>query len=74
MSSRMMVLPSRDYERVRLVHIPSDMEEHEAFRYATGVIAEAEEAKSDYTWEDIEEALEAHGFQMVKFILGPPLD
>jgi hypothetical protein len=74
MNERMMVLPSCVYSKIRLVRIPDDMESHEAFRYATGVIAAAEEASSEYTWEDIEDALDAHGFKTVDFLLGPALD
>lgn len=74
MSERLMVLPSCVFSKIRLVRIPTDMESHEAFRYATGVIAAAEEANKEYTWEDIEDALDAHGFKTVGFTLGPALD
>lgn len=74
MSPKIMVLPSRDPHKPRLVSIPEDTEAHEAFRYATGMIAEVEESNPDYSWEDIEEALEARGFISVPYILGPELD
>lgn len=74
MSATVMVLPSKEPEDIRLVTIPEDMESQEAFRHATGVIAAAEESNPDCTWEDVEDALEAHGFRSVSFLLGPALD
>lgn len=74
MNCNVMVLPSREPEQIRLVRIPEDMEYHEAFRHATGVIAAAEEANPDFTWEDIEDALDAQGFRTLEFVLGPALD
>ncbi len=74
MSATVMVLPSKVPEEIRLVSIPEDMESHEAFRHATGVIAAAEEENPDATWEDIEDALEAQGFGSLEFLLGPALD
>lgn len=73
MSCKVMVLPSKAPEQIRLVQIPDDMESHEAFRHATGVIAAAEEANPQFTWDDIEDALDAHGFQTLEFVLGPEL-
>lgn len=73
MSERLLLLPSADHGRIRLVKVPEDMDEHEAFRHATGVIATVEESRPDYTLEDIEDALEEHGFHLVNFILGPEL-
>ncbi len=72
MSSSFMVLPSKDFGQIRLVSIPDDVAEQEAFQHATGVIASVEE-KSGYTLEDIEDALEAHGFELVDFLLGPEI-
>jgi len=74
MSVKLMVLPSGDSARIRLVTIPEDIESQEAFRHATGVISGVEESTPEYTWEDIEEALEEQGFQSVEFVLGPALD
>ncbi len=74
MSCNVMVLPSKEPGQIRLVRIPEDMESHEAFRHATGVIAAAEEANPDFTWADIEDALDAHGFRTLEFVLGPALD
>jgi hypothetical protein len=74
MSSRVMVLPCSDPKKIRLVQIPRDMDSHEAFRHATGLIAEAEESNAECGWEEIEDALEAHGFETLEFILGPALD
>ena len=73
MSDKLMVLPSKNSENIRLIKIPDDYEEHEVYRFATGLIASIEEQIPDYNWEDIIEALEEHGFSEVEFILGPEL-
>ncbi|MCP4283181.1 MAG: hypothetical protein GY792_01830 [Gammaproteobacteria bacterium] len=74
MSVRLMVLPAGDPTGIRVVSIPEDMEEQEAFRHATGIISGVEERDPDYVWEDIEDALEEHGFRVLEFVLGPSLD
>ena len=74
MSARLMVLPACAQEKIRLVQIPRDMEQHEAYRHATGVISRVEEMNPDYDWQDIEDALDEHGFETVDFVLGPALD
>ena len=68
-----MILPAKDAKDIRLLQIPDDFEEHEAYRYVTGLIAEAEES-SDYNWDDISDLLEQKGFKIPDFILGPYLD
>lgn len=68
-----MVLPANDPNNIRLLQVPDDFEEHEAYRYVTGLIAKAEE-NSDYDWDDILDLLEQKGFESVDFILGPNLD
>jgi hypothetical protein len=73
MTDNLMLLPSREFQNMRLVRIPEDFEEHEAFRYATGLIAQAEENNPDCSWEDIAELLESHGFLSVDFVLGPEI-
>jgi hypothetical protein len=74
MGNRLMVLPSAKPEGIRVVSIPDDVEAQEAFRHATGVISGVEESDSDYTWEDIEDALDEHGYRVLEFVLGPALD
>lgn len=74
MSARLMILPACAQEKIRLVRIPRDMEEHEAYRHATGVISRVEEQNPDYQWQEIEDALDEHGFETVAFVLGPALD
>lgn len=73
MASKLMLLPSKDPQKIRLVRIPEDFEEHEIYRRATGVIASIEEQIPDYDWDDIIEALEENGFSEVKFIMGPEI-
>jgi hypothetical protein len=73
MSNNLMILHANEPENIRLIQIPDDFEEHEAYRYVTGLIAKAEE-DSEYTWDDILDLLEDRGFKSVEFILGPSLD
>ncbi len=73
MSNNLMILPAGKPENIRLIQIPDDFEEHEAYRYVTGLIAKAEE-DSDYTWDDILELLEERGFEAIDFVLGPSID
>ncbi|MES9870152.1 MAG: hypothetical protein ABW082_09160 [Sedimenticola sp.] len=73
MTAKLMVLQSADPEKTRLVRIPADMDEQEAYRHATGVIAAVQEANANCSWEDVEDALDDHGFQAVEFVIGPAL-
>ena len=71
MAKKYMLLPGKKIEESRLVKIPEHYDGLEAFRHTTGLIAGMEEENPDYTWDDIAEELEAHGFEIVDFILGP---
>ena len=73
MPSKLMLLPSKDPHKSRLLRVPEDFEEHEIYRVATGIIAGVEEQIPDYDWDDIIEMLEEHGFTEVEFILGPEI-
>ena len=68
-----MILPAKDRNDIRLIRIPEDFEEHEVYRYVTGLIAQAEE-NSECDWEEISDLLEEKGFETVEFIMGPSLD
>ena len=74
MNKRLMILPAAQAGGIRLLRVPEDFEEHEAYRHVTGVIARVEEDDADYDWDDIAAELEAHDFEVVDFILGPALD
>lgn len=74
MSQILMVLPSIEFKRIRIVRIPDDLDTNEAYRFATGIIAQAEENNKNYSWEDIAEALEGRGFEPVDALIGPSLD
>ena len=74
MSQALMVLPSVEFKRIRVVRIPDDLDANEAYRFATGIIAQAEETKENYSWDDISEALEGRGFEPVDVLIGPSLD
>ncbi|MDH5325223.1 MAG: hypothetical protein OEZ68_09960 [Gammaproteobacteria bacterium] len=73
MKIKLMILPSREFRNIRLLSIPEDMEEHEAFRNATGLIAAYQEQGSG-SYEELEELLEEKGFATVDYIMGPELD
>ncbi len=73
MTDKLMVLPSKDPKRVRIVKIPQDYEEHEVYRAATGAIARIEDNIPDYDWQDLMEELEDMGFEEVDFVLGPEI-
>ena len=73
MNDNLMILPAREPGDIRLIRIPDDFEEHEAYRHVTGLIAKAEE-QSDYDWDDILDLLEEKGFESIQFTLGPFLD
>lgn len=74
MAERLMVLPSKDVSRIRLVTVPEDMSPHEAYRYVTGLVSEIERTGEDQWVEDVLDLLEDHGFEGMDFTLGPPLD
>ncbi len=73
MSDTVMILPASEPENIRLIRIPDDFDEHEVYRYVTGLIAKVEE-DPEYTWDDILELLEDRGFETVDFVLGPSID
>lgn len=73
MNSNLMILPANKVTNIRLIQIPDDIEEHEAYRYVTGLIAKVEE-NPEYSWDDILDLLEERGFEAVDFVLGPSLD
>ena len=74
MSKKFMLLPANKPENVRLILIPDDYEEHEAFRTVTGIIAEVEEQYPNTGWQELADTLEDHGFIPQEFILGPETD
>ncbi|MDH5612463.1 MAG: hypothetical protein OEY66_08415 [Gammaproteobacteria bacterium] len=73
MSSNLMILPANKYTNIRLIKMPEDIEEHEAYRYVTGLIAKVEEGP-EYSWDDVLDLLEERGFEAIDFVLGPSLD
>ena len=73
MSDNLMILPASEPANIRLVRIPDDFEQHEIYRYVTGIISKVEE-DPEYTWDDILELLQDRGFELVDFILGPSID
>jgi hypothetical protein len=74
MTERLMVLPSKDVSRLRVVTVPEDLSPHEAYRYVTGLVAEIPRDDDEYWIENVLDALEDHGFETVDFALGPSLD
>ena len=73
MSDNLMILPAGEPANIRLVRIPDDFEQHEVYRYVTGIISKVEE-DPEYTRDDILELLQDRGFELVDFILGPSID
>ena len=74
MAERLMVLPSKEVGNIRVVTVPEDMGSQEAYRYVTGLIADAERSQEDLWLEEVLELLEERGFEGVEFALGPTLD
>lgn len=74
MGVRLMLLPAKNIEGMKLVSIPDDFDQRDALRHATALIASIEEENPDYNWEDIAAALEDHGFEAQEFMIGPELD
>jgi len=72
--SDLMILPSRDPSQIRLLRVPPDFRQQEAYRHVTGLIAEVESGDPDFTWDDIAERLESQGYEVVDYLLGPSLD
>ncbi len=74
MTDRLMILPSKDLGRVRLVTIPTDISPHEAYRFVTGLVSEVPRT-DEQSWVDaVMDSLEDQGFTRVDFLLGPALD
>ena len=74
MSARMMLLPAKNVDDMKLVSIPDDFDQRDALRHATSLIASIEEENPDYAWDDIAATLEDHGFMVQEFMVGPELD
>ncbi|MEJ2345052.1 MAG: hypothetical protein P8076_09380 [Gammaproteobacteria bacterium] len=73
MDLRLMILPARDFDQIRLVRIPDDVGERDALRHATALIASVQEQDPDCNWDDIASVLDDHGFTPVEFQLGPAI-
>ena len=71
MTDKLMILPSKDANKIRMVKIPQDYGEHEVYRCATGAIDRIEDNIPDYDWDELMERLEDTGFEEVAFLLGP---
>jgi hypothetical protein len=74
MTERLMILPSKDPGRVRLVSIPADFSPHEAYRYVTGLVSEVPREDEEGWMDAVMDSLEDQGFGQVDFLLGPALD
>ncbi len=73
MSETFMILPAADQQPPRLVRVPEDYEQQEAYRHVTAVLAEVQERIPDWNWDDLAQELEAHGFTALDYVLGPSL-
>ena len=74
MSGPIMVLPSKNPARIRLVRMPEDLGPQEAYRLVTGLVAELEAGADEAGLAEILDALEGRGFEPLDFVLGPALD
>jgi hypothetical protein len=74
MSCKVMVLPSQDVNKIGVIRIPDDFDEHTAFRNAVALVSAVQEENPDWNWDDISAELEENGFEPVEFIIGPELD
>lgn len=74
MTDRLMILPSKDLGRVRLVTIPKDISPQEAYRFVTGLVSEVPRADEQGWVDAVMDSLEDQGFARVDFLLGPALD
>lgn len=71
MSETFMLLPGRTPVEARVVRLPHDLEEQEAYRRVAGIMAELRRSNAGYSKEDLPEALAEHGFSPVELIVGP---
>jgi len=82
MADQLMLLPSSDPERCRLLRMPQDLAPAEAYRQVTGLMAALESAQGHgggpgggrVPVEEVIEALEERGFELLPLVLGPSLD
>ena len=82
MADRLMLLPSAAPGLCRVLRMPEDLAPAEAFRQVTGRIAALESAAGHgggpgggrVPVEDVIEALEERGFELLDLVLGPSLD
>ncbi len=76
MADQLMLLPSADPSRCRLVRMPQDLAPAEAYRLVTGLIAGLESGGSSgpVPVDDVMDALDERGFEPMDLILGPSLD
>jgi hypothetical protein len=78
MAESLMLLPSTDPARVRLLRVPLDLGTAEAYRFVTGVIADLESQGArngtPIPVDEVTDALEDRGFEVLDLILGPTLD
>jgi len=73
-----MLLPSGDPRRCRLLRMPRDLAPADAYRQVTGLMAALESAAGHgggrVPAEEVVEALEERGFELLPLVLGPSLD
>ena len=74
MSERLMLLPSKQFDKIRLLRIPDDFGERDVLRHVTALIAEVQERNDDWDWKDVVAALEDRGFTVMDYVLGPAID
>lgn len=73
MSETFMLLPGRTPAESRVVRLPHDLDEREAYRRVAGFLRALKETDPEHAAEDALEALAEHGFSPVELVVGPAL-
>ena len=69
-----MLLPGKTPAESRVLRLPHDLDEQEAYRQVTAIVAGLRAARHDHSMEDVLEALAEHGFTPVELVVGPAPD
>lgn len=73
MGKKLILLPGADSRSCRILRMPEDMDDQEAFRNVTGIIAGLEEQGPGVTPDELDDALEDNGFETLDYIIGPEI-
>ena len=74
MTDKLILLPGKDAQGSRILRMPEDMDSREVFRNITATVASLEQQGGGVTAQDIDDALEDAGFELVDYIVGPEIE